>query len=173
MPADDSDLVSRLSPVHQVGDAIAFPGVMCDSASIQQIQLPNANAEPFTKANRLSNWECSDVFRIITVQEEQETETPSENTNQNGTNFVVCTQDSVLPECNTESQEEIAAGEDRTVLFALTGALMFVFAIVVGFIVLSSSKNELAEDDSKVFEEFVPKPPSMSPDSYAPSIEEE
>lgn len=173
LPADDSDLVSRLSPVHQVGDAIAFPGVMCDSISIQQIQLPNANAEPFTKANRLSNWECSDVFRIITVQEEQETETSNNNTNQNGTNFVVCTDDSVLPECNTESQEEIAAGEDRTVLFALTGALMFVFAIVVGFIVLSSSKNELAEHDSKVFEEFVPKPPSMSPDSFSTRIEEE
>ena len=93
--------------------------------------------------------------------------------NQSGNNWIVCTEGSDLPECNTDSQEEISASEDRAVIYALTGALMFIFALVIGFILLSTRSNKLAEDDSKDFSGFVPPPPSISSSDYQINKEEE
>ena len=49
---------------------------------------------------------------------------------------------------------------------------MFIFALVIGFILLSTRSNKLAEDDSKDFSGFVPPPPNISGD-YQINKEEE
>ena len=176
LPQDSASYVSRLNPTHQVGDAIAFPGVMCDSDTIQEIQFSHDGVDTITKADKLSNWQCSNTFKIITLEviDDVPGNTGGENQeNQSGNNWIVCTEGSDLPECNTDSQEEISASEDRAVIYALTGALMFIFALVIGFILLSTRSNKLAEDDSKDFSGFVPPPPSISSSDYQINKEEE
>ena len=151
------------------GNALALAGNLPEAIAAYDVAI---SRDP-EHADAIYNKEI--VERLLEEQESEQGENQEgENQeNQSGNNWIVCTEGSDLPECNTDSQEEISASEDRAVIYALTGALMFIFALVIGFILLSTRSNKLAEDDSKDFSGFVPPPPSISSSDYQINKEEE
>jgi glycosidase len=98
LPLNAEELVSRLDPDYQVGDAIAFPGIMCDSTNIWLSKRPGSNGGTVHENDTiLSHWACVDNSTNL-----QENTTPEDDGNSQTT--TVCTDGDTKPAedgCNT------------------------------------------------------------------------
>ncbi len=78
LPLNGEDLVSRLDPEYEVGDAIAFPGIMCESANIWLSKRPGSNGGTVHENDTiLSHWVCVDNSTIL--REDAPHEEPGDN----------------------------------------------------------------------------------------------
>lgn len=101
LPSQGEELVSRLDPAYGINDAIAFPGVMCDSETIWNSKRPGSNGGTTVENDtRNEHWVCLDSWAIYDS-------TPIvDNTNNgnNGGEEVDCTTDTSV-DCPDEGNQ--------------------------------------------------------------------
>jgi hypothetical protein len=105
LPLNGEELVSRLDPDYAVGDAIAFPGIMCESTNIWLSKRPGSNGGTVHENDTLlSHWVCVDNSTVV---EEGDIVIPDDGTGSAGES--VCSDgDSKMADdgCNTCSCEQ-------------------------------------------------------------------
>ncbi len=159
-------MVSRMDPTYVRGDAIAFPGVLCDSDSIQfNIVSPTVTV---TKENQLSGWTCVDSWQLIDLSAEVidnpvVNETPDENETEQP-----CV--GICDDTTDKTQGESEKVDPITMLSIVMGVIVLAAIAVMIFSreekteVIETELADEIEPDSDISEDqFVPALPPMKP----------
>ena len=159
-------MVSRMDPAYVRGDAIAFPGVLCDSNSIQ-INIVSSPVT-LTKENKLSGWTCVDSWQLIDLSAEVIVEpTINENPDDNDPEQPCV---GICDDINDETKGESGKVDPITMLSIVMGVLVIAAITVIIFSrgdkteVLETELADEIEPNSDISEDqFVPALPPMKP----------
>ncbi|HIF45849.1 MAG TPA: hypothetical protein EYQ73_03520 [Candidatus Poseidoniales archaeon] len=159
-------MVSRMDPSYQRGDAIAFPGVLCDGDTVQFNVV--SSTITVTKADQLSGWTCVDSWQLIDLSPDVIVDPIIDDTPDENETEQPCV--GICDDTNDKTQGE-SEKTDPIIMLSIVMGVIVLGAIAV-MIFSREGKPEVVETEladeielsSELSEkQFVPELPPMKP----------